>query len=51
MNTDFLKHELECDAHNISQAYLLGQGKRVVSYINKTMKDMAKQKKKLGIKD
>jgi len=42
---EHLKRELECDVHNIGEAFKLGQGKRVVTYISKTKKDMARQHK------
>ena len=45
--SEHLKRELECDAHNIGEAFKLGQGKRVAAYINKTKKDMERQRKKL----
>jgi len=42
-----VKDTLECDAHNIGEAFKLGQHKRVITYINKTKKDMVNQHRQL----
>lgn len=44
---EFLERELECDDHNISQACLLPQTKRVITYTNKTIKDMYRQEERI----
>jgi len=43
MELEFLKSELECDIHNLGQAFLLGVSKQTTAYINKTKRDMLSQ--------